>query len=166
AARDCDRPRRADRGRLGQTAARDRRASHRPARAGHLTGRHHGRRRTRARGPQGARGVPGRDGGGAGPLARAGRGECLTSMPLEPAVPADPVACPGGSVVVFDPVMTASDFGPPHPMAPLRVALTMRLAEELGVTGPGGFLRQVPAPIASDDALATVHSPALLEAVM
>jgi len=74
--------------------------------------------------------------------------------------------CPGGSVVVFDPSLTAYDFGPTHPMAPVRVDLTMRLAEELGVTGPGGFLRQVPAPHASDDAIATVHSGALMEAIM
>ena len=44
------------------------------ARAGHLTRRHHRRRAARARDPQGARGVPRRDGGRAGPLPRAGRG--------------------------------------------------------------------------------------------
>lgn len=87
-------------------------------------------------------------------------------MPMESAVPADPVTCPGGSVVVFDPSMTGYDFGPTHPMAPVRVDLTMRLATDLGVTGPGGVLREVPAPIATDDELATVHSGALLEAVM
>lgn len=87
-------------------------------------------------------------------------------MPMESAVPADPVTCPGGSVVVFDPSMTGYDFGPTHPMAPVRVDLTMRLATDLGVTGPGGVLREVPAPIATEDELATVHSGALLEAVM
>ena len=29
--------------------------------------------------------------------------------------------------------MTRYDFGPNHPMAPLRLELTMRLAHELGV---------------------------------
>jgi acetoin utilization protein AcuC len=42
------------------------------------------------------------------------------------------------------------------------VALTMRLAGDLGVLDG---LRVVPAPVASDDLLATVHSPALIEAV-
>ncbi|HYH34517.1 MAG TPA: acetoin utilization protein AcuC, partial [Nocardioides sp.] len=64
--------------------------------------------------------------------------------------------------VVFDPSLTEYDFGPEHPMAPLRVDLTMRLAEECGVLD---HLEQVPAPIASDDLLATVHDPALIEAV-
>ena len=47
-------------------------------------------------------------------------------------------------------------------MSPLRVDLTMRLADDLGVLDG---LRVVPAPVASDDLLATVHSAALIEAV-
>ena len=43
------------------------------------------------------------------------------------------VECPGPATVVFDPTLTDYDFGPSHPMTPLRVDLTMRLAEELGV---------------------------------
>ncbi len=75
------------------------------------------------------------------------------------------LACSGPSTVVFDPRLTEYDFGPSHPMSPVRVDLTMRLADELGVTsGPGG-LRVVPAPVASDDLLATVHDGALIEAV-
>lgn len=72
--------------------------------------------------------------------------------------------CPGPASVVFEPTLTEYDFGPAHPMSPLRVDLTMRLAEDLGVLGRR--LRVVPAPIASDDLIATVHSPDLIEAVM
>ena len=53
--------------------------------------------------------------------------------------------------------LTEYDFGPQHPMSPVRVDLTMRLAEELGVTGRR--LRMVPAPMADDDLIATVHDP-------
>ena len=75
------------------------------------------------------------------------------------------LSCPGGSIAVFDPTLTDYDFGPTHPMAPVRVDLTMLLAEELGVTGSRG-LRLVPAPHASDDQIATVHGGGLIEAVM
>lgn len=74
-------------------------------------------------------------------------------------------ACEGPATVVFDKSLTEYDFGPAHPMSPLRVDLTMRLATELGVVGAGG-LRTVPAPIADADTLATVHDPAMIEAVM
>ena len=33
---------------------------------------------------------------------------------------------------MFDQTLTEYDFGPTHPMSPLRVDLTMRLARELG----------------------------------
>jgi acetoin utilization protein AcuC len=66
--------------------------------------------------------------------------------------------------VVFEPSLTEYDFGPAHPMSPVRVNLTMRLAEELGVVG--GRLQRVPAPMASDDQIARVHDEALIEAVV
>ena len=70
---------------------------------------------------------------------------------------------PGCSAsVVFDPTLTEYDFGPGHPMSPVRVDLTMRLAESLGVLDR---LRVVPAPVASDDVIATVHDRALIAAV-
>jgi acetoin utilization protein AcuC len=73
----------------------------------------------------------------------------------------------GPACVVFDPTLTDYDFGRDHPMAPLRVDLTMMLAQELGVvsTGPGPGLPTVPAPCADDDLVATVHEPAYMEAV-
>ena len=72
--------------------------------------------------------------------------------------------CEGPATVVFDSSLTDYDFGPDHPMAPVRVDLTMRLAADLGVTGER--LQLVKAPIASDDLIATVHEPQLIEAVM
>jgi acetoin utilization protein AcuC len=66
--------------------------------------------------------------------------------------------------VVFDDELTAYDFGPSHPLAPLRVDLTLRLARALGVVGPGG-LAVVPAPLASDDLIASVHTERYIEAV-
>ena len=72
--------------------------------------------------------------------------------------------CAGPSTVVFDPTLTDYDFGPAHPMSPVRVDLTMQLAHELGVT-TGGPLRVVPAPVATLDQIATVHDAALIEAV-
>jgi acetoin utilization protein AcuC len=74
----------------------------------------------------------------------------------------------GPACVVFDPTLTAYDFGPMHPMAPMRVDLTIMLARELGVIAPPGSssgLVTVPAPMADDELVATVHDPAYLDAV-
>jgi acetoin utilization protein AcuC len=75
----------------------------------------------------------------------------------------------GRACVVFDKTLTDYDFGPTHPMSPVRVDLTMRLADELGVlAAPGGSgtgLHQVPAPVAVDDLIAQVHTGDLIEAV-
>jgi len=72
--------------------------------------------------------------------------------------------CPGPATVVFEPSLTDYDFGPAHPMSPVRVDLTMRLAADLGVTGGAG-LRLVGAPMATLDQIATVHDQRLIEAV-
>ncbi|MGY2700628.1 acetoin utilization protein AcuC [Nocardioides sp. HB32] len=75
--------------------------------------------------------------------------------------------CPGPAVVVFDQSLTEYDFGASHPMSPVRVDLTMRLAESLGVVGAAGArLVRVPAPVATEDQIARVHDVALIEAVM
>jgi len=71
-------------------------------------------------------------------------------------------ACPGPAAVVYDASLGEYDFGAGHPMAPVRVALTMRLAECLGVLDR---MQVVPAPMATEDDLATVHDPAFIEAV-
>lgn len=75
------------------------------------------------------------------------------------------LASSGPSSVVFDARLTEYDFGAGHPMSPVRVDLTMRLAQGLGVVGGPQGLRTVPAPVADDDLLATVHEASLLEAV-
>ncbi|MFF8766779.1 acetoin utilization protein AcuC [Nocardiopsis dassonvillei] len=66
--------------------------------------------------------------------------------------------------MAWDDGLTAYDFGPQHPMAPIRVELTMALSRELGVLdAPGvGLLDVEPA---SDELLSLVHDPAYIEAV-
>jgi acetoin utilization protein AcuC len=71
--------------------------------------------------------------------------------------------CSGPATAIFDKSLTEYDFGPTHPMAPIRVALTMELAEQLGVVGD--HLRLVEAPVASDAVIATVHARELIDAV-
>lgn len=73
----------------------------------------------------------------------------------------------GPTCVVYDSSLTDYDFGPEHPMNPVRVDLTMRLAQSLGVVDSGtpGGLVAVPAPDARDEDLLVVHDPALIEAV-
>lgn len=70
--------------------------------------------------------------------------------------------CVGRKSVVFDQSLTSYNFGPAHPMSPVRVDLTMRLADELGVLDA---LDLVPAPFAELDTVATVHSAQLIDAV-
>jgi acetoin utilization protein AcuC len=70
--------------------------------------------------------------------------------------------------VVFDESLTTYDFGPTHPMNPIRVDLTVRLAGQLGVLANGdtsGGLPMVPAPHGTDDDLLTVHTEDLVDAV-
>ncbi|HXH79674.1 acetoin utilization protein AcuC [Nocardioides sp.] len=70
--------------------------------------------------------------------------------------------CSGPASVVFDPSLTEYNFGPSHPMSPIRVDLTMRLAESLGILD---HLTVVPAPMADDDLIAAVHTRELISAV-
>ncbi|MGL5862701.1 MAG: acetoin utilization protein AcuC [Phycicoccus sp.] len=64
--------------------------------------------------------------------------------------------------VIWDDGFTAYDFGPQHPMRPVRLDLTTRLARSLGVLDEVTLL--APAA-ASDRTLATVHDPAYIAAV-
>ena len=64
--------------------------------------------------------------------------------------------------VVFDEALTSYDFGASHPMAPVRIELTMQLARELGVLDR---LDVVGATPATEDELALVHSPQYIERV-
>lgn len=61
--------------------------------------------------------------------------------------------------VIWDPDFTAYNFGPSHPMAPLRLDLTARLCEDLGVATAQDL---VSPGIASDELLLTVHDPAYI----
>lgn len=65
--------------------------------------------------------------------------------------------------VVWSPELLAYDFGDGHPMSPLRLDLTMRLARSLGLLGAG--VRVVGAEPATDAELETVHEPGYVAAV-
>ncbi len=68
----------------------------------------------------------------------------------------------GQGSLVFDDELTAYDFGVGHPMAPIRVDLTVRLARAMGVLAD---LDVVPAPVASEDDIELVHSARYIAAV-
>ena len=70
----------------------------------------------------------------------------------------------GAAAVVYDDALTRYNFGAGHPMAPIRVDLTMRLARSLGVFDDPA-LQFVAAPTASDEELGLVHSARYIEAV-
>jgi acetoin utilization protein AcuC len=66
--------------------------------------------------------------------------------------------------VAWDDRLTSYDFGPGHPLAPIRVELTMALAREFGVLSADAVSLAVPEP-ASQQQLELVHDPAYLDAV-
>ena len=66
--------------------------------------------------------------------------------------------------VVWDDALAAYDFGPGHPLAPVRVELAMALARGLGVLDAPGVSVAVPEP-AGDALLELVHDPAYIAAV-
>jgi acetoin utilization protein AcuC len=66
--------------------------------------------------------------------------------------------------VSWDEKLTAYDFGPQHPLAPIRVKLTMELAAAFGVLS-GDHVGMQAAPPASDAELELVHDPRYLAAV-
>ncbi|ACV08171.1 acetoin utilization protein AcuC [Jonesia denitrificans] len=69
------------------------------------------------------------------------------------------------SQVSWSAELLAYDFGPTHPMSPLRLDMTMRLLRELGVvTGP--MVRLVGSGVAGRDLLEIVHEPAYVDAVI
>src|SRR3954468_5163613 len=71
------------------------------------------------------------------------------------------MSCSG--CVVFERSLVEYNFGATHPMNPVRVDLTMRLADDLGVTRDG--LAGWPAPVAAAACLLTAHEPELVAAV-
>jgi len=64
----------------------------------------------------------------------------------------------------WGPLLARYDFGPGHPMQPVRVALTVALARAAGLLGHPALERSEPAP-APDEDLLRVHSPELIAAV-
>ena len=66
--------------------------------------------------------------------------------------------------VAWDERLTGYDFGPGHPLAPVRVELTMALAGELGVLGGPGVTVAQPAP-ATDAELRLIHDASYIAAV-
>jgi acetoin utilization protein AcuC len=66
--------------------------------------------------------------------------------------------------VVWDESFLAYNFGPTHPMSPVRVDLTIRLARELGVLDHAG-VRIIDAQPASDELLRLVHVQGYIDAV-
>jgi acetoin utilization protein AcuC len=70
----------------------------------------------------------------------------------------------GSLGVMWDERLTSYDFGPGHPLAPVRVALTMALADGLGVLSASSVTVRAPGP-ASDAELELVHDPSYIDAV-
>src|SRR5450755_1833511 len=66
--------------------------------------------------------------------------------------------------VAWDEQLTRYDFGPEHPLAPVRVDLTIALARALGVLSAPGVSVAAPEP-ATDAELELVHSAAYIAAV-
>ena len=66
--------------------------------------------------------------------------------------------------VAWDERLTDYHFGPGHPMAPVRVELTMRLAHDFGLWGLPGVTVAVPA-LAADADLELVHDAPYVAAV-
>lgn len=66
--------------------------------------------------------------------------------------------------VVWDESVAAYDFGPGHPMSPVRLELTADLCRRAGLLEREG-VRILPAPIASDEQLQAFHDPEFIAAV-
>jgi acetoin utilization protein AcuC len=71
---------------------------------------------------------------------------------------------PSQARVVWDASFTRYDFGPTHPMAPVRLDLTARLCEALGVFDAPG-VDVVGAEAAPDELIETIHEPEYVAAV-
>ncbi|MCW1804269.1 acetoin utilization protein AcuC [Brachybacterium squillarum] len=66
--------------------------------------------------------------------------------------------------VVWDDALRDYDFGPYHPMSPIRLELTRTLAAATGLLDRPGVVT-LPAPVATDEQLLRVHEPEYLAAV-
>lgn len=68
--------------------------------------------------------------------------------------------------VVWDEALRAYDFGPGHPLAPIRVQLAMRLASDFGLLGQSSVSVATPVVAASGPDILRVHEPGYVDAVM
>lgn len=71
---------------------------------------------------------------------------------------------PLGTGIVWDDALCEYDFGPFHPMTPIRLTLTRELARSAGLLERPG-VEILPAPVANDEQLARVHDSDYIEAV-
>ncbi|MGP9539465.1 acetoin utilization protein AcuC [Brachybacterium sp. AOP43-C2-M15] len=69
-----------------------------------------------------------------------------------------------GTGIVWDDALCEYDFGPFHPMAPIRLTLTRELARGAGLLERPG-VTDIEAPVASDEQLARIHDPQYIDAV-
>src|SRR5699024_12364956 len=76
-------------------------------------------------------------------------------------IPSAPSAATG---IVWDQALCEYDFGPYHPMAPIRLALPHQLARRAGLLERPG-VQPLDAPVASEAQTAQVHDPQYLDAV-
>lgn len=67
--------------------------------------------------------------------------------------------------VVWDEALRAYDFGPTHPMSPIRVALAMRLIDDFGLLDHSNVDIVGPVVLATDEDLLRVHTPELIAEV-
>lgn len=67
--------------------------------------------------------------------------------------------------VVWDEALRGYDFGPAHPMSPIRMVLAMRLITEFGLLDHANVTVLSEVPAASDADLLRVHTPELIAAV-
>ncbi len=68
--------------------------------------------------------------------------------------------------VVWDDDLRKYDFGPGHPLAPIRVQLAMRLALEFGLLQPEHVSVHNPVQPATMEQILSVHTPDYIDAVM
>jgi acetoin utilization protein AcuC len=74
------------------------------------------------------------------------------------------VTGPAGVALVWDPALARYDFGPEHPLAPVRVELTVALIEALGLVADQAVRKVPPGPY-DEDELLRLHRPAFVAAV-
>lgn len=77
---------------------------------------------------------------------------------------APPTTTADSCAVVWDEGFCRYDFGPYHPMSPVRLTLTLDLARAAGLLDRPG-VEVIEAPVASEEQLATVHERPYIEAV-